>query len=94
MSDKYDFEQHLSISKDTGLLFCAQQPVAPRTLIKDNLSTNDRVEAEIHTDRTQVTIMLDRNETGMTEDLVSFALAPKCSDFFQDPRYCWRTLRV
>ncbi len=68
-----------NISKDTRLLFCARQPLAPRVLVKDDLlNTPELVEAEIHANDMKVTIILDRNGNGVFDEDQRFWSAPRC----------------
>ena len=67
-----------NISPSTGLLFCGNQPLAPRTLIKDQVPTPDIVEAEIHPNDLVITIALDRNGDNQFDPDVPFGLAPTC----------------
>lgn len=65
----------VNISKDTGLLFCANPSIAPRTLVRDNVITPDVVEAELNFNDMPITIVLDRNGNGTydLDQLVTFA---------------------
>ena len=83
-----------NVSKDTGLHFCANQPIAPRTLIKDFVPTPDVVEAEIHANDLQVTLALDRSGDGQIDptllEPLAFGFAPFCDangDVTQDCRW-------
>jgi hypothetical protein len=67
-----------NISKDTGLLFCANQPLAPRTLIRDLVPTPDVVEAQIHASDLVVTIALDRDGDDQFDPNQNFAIAQTC----------------
>jgi len=71
-----------NISKDTPLLFCGRQLIAPRTLIKDNLLTMNEIEASLHVNDLKITVALDRNDSGTLDE--AFSATRNCFSLLPD----------